>query len=92
MTLPPRPSIPREEYPQRRAAVRLAAQEAGLDGIVAWSMGGSTLDRYSSVFYLTNHYDAGNVFPGRPPPVHRLRHGGPGHARRWRIDPRGQPA
>ena len=62
-TLPPRPSIPRGEYAQRRAAVRLAAQQAGLDGLVAWSAGGSTLDRYASVFYLTNHYDAGNVFP-----------------------------
>ena len=61
--LPPRPSIPRGEYAGRRAAVRLAAQQAGLDGLVAWSAGGSTLDRYASVFYLTNHYDAGNVFP-----------------------------
>ena len=30
-------------------------------------MGGSTLDRYASVFYLTNHYDAGNVFPTSGP-------------------------
>ena len=26
-------------------------------------MGGSTLDRYQNAFYLTNHYDPGNVFP-----------------------------
>jgi Xaa-Pro aminopeptidase len=26
-------------------------------------MGGSTLDRFANVFYLTNHYDPGNVFP-----------------------------
>jgi Xaa-Pro aminopeptidase len=61
--LPSRPSIPRGEYAQRRAAVRMAIQGSGLDGILAWSSGGSTLDRYGSVFYLTNHYDAGNVFP-----------------------------
>ena len=61
--LPRRPSIPPAEYPARRAALRLAAQQSGLDGVLAWSAGGSTLDRYASVFYLTNHYDAGNVFP-----------------------------
>jgi Xaa-Pro aminopeptidase len=32
-------------------------------GLLVWSMGGSTLDRFSNVFYLTNHYDPGNVFP-----------------------------
>jgi Xaa-Pro aminopeptidase len=36
---------------------------AGFDGLLVWSMGGSTLDRFSNVFYLTNHYDPGNVFP-----------------------------
>lgn len=62
-----RPSIPRAEYPQRRERARRAAEEAGLDGLVVWSMGGSTLDRYSNVFWLTNHYDAGNVYPDVAP-------------------------
>ena len=57
------PSIPRAEFAIRRQAAREAAQREGLDGLLAWSMGGSTLDRYSNVFYLTNHYDSGNVFP-----------------------------
>ncbi len=57
------PSIPRAEYAERRQAARAAADGAGLDGLLAWSMGGSTLDRYANVFYLTNHYDSGNVFP-----------------------------
>src|SRR3954449_1703698 len=58
-----RPSIPRLEYAERRAKAREAAAAEGLDGLLVWSMGGSTLDRYQNVFYLTNHYDPGNVFP-----------------------------
>jgi Xaa-Pro aminopeptidase len=58
----PRPSVPRDEYAERRARLRDDAREAGFDGLVVWSMGGSTLDRYANVFYLTNHYDPGNVF------------------------------
>jgi Xaa-Pro aminopeptidase len=58
-----RPSIPRAAYAARRDAARLAAAAEGFDGLLVWSMGGSTLDRYQNVFYLTNHYDPGNVFP-----------------------------
>ncbi len=58
-----RPSIPRHEYGERRERARRAAEEASLDGILVWSMGGSTLDRYANVFWLTNHYEIGNVFP-----------------------------
>jgi len=58
-----RPAIPRAEYGERRARLRRAAEAAGLHAVLAWSMGGSTLDRFSNVFWLTNHYDAGNVFP-----------------------------
>ncbi len=65
--LGPRPSIPRDEYAQRRDQVRSAAAQRGLDGVIAWSMGGSTLDRYANVFWLTNHYEIGNVFPDVAP-------------------------
>jgi Xaa-Pro aminopeptidase len=65
--LGPRPFIPRGEYAQRRDKVRRAAAQAGLDGVIAWSMGGSTLDRYANVFWLTNHYEIGNVFPDVAP-------------------------
>ena len=51
-----RPSIPREEYGQRRDTIRGDASEADFAGILAWSMGGGTLDRYANVFYLSNHY------------------------------------
>jgi Xaa-Pro aminopeptidase len=62
-----RPSIPKGEYAQRRDLARLKARETGLDGLLAWSMGGSTLDRYANVFWLTNHYEIGNVFPDVAP-------------------------
>jgi Xaa-Pro aminopeptidase len=62
-----RPSIPRAEYAERRDRARTAARAAGLDGLIAWSMGGSTLDRYANVFWLTNHYEIGNVFPDVAP-------------------------
>ena len=58
-----RPSIPRAEYGDRRRRARELAAAAGFDALLVWSMGGSTLDRYQNVFYLTNHYDPGNVFP-----------------------------
>jgi len=67
VSLGPRPSIPRPEYAQRRDRARAAAKAAKLDGLVAWSMGGSTLDRYANVFWLTNHYEIGNVFPDVAP-------------------------
>ncbi len=62
-----RPTIPREEFGQRRDAMREEAEAAGLDGLIAWSMGGSTLDRFASVFYLTNHYQPCCVLPDSPP-------------------------
>ena len=65
--LGPRPSIPRGEYALRRDLARSRAAEAGMDGLLAWSMGGSTLDRYANVFWLTNHYEIGNVFPDVAP-------------------------
>jgi Xaa-Pro aminopeptidase len=56
MSLDQPPSIPRAEYGARRERVRQATAEAGLDGLLVWSMGGSTLDSFGDVFYLTNHF------------------------------------
>jgi Xaa-Pro aminopeptidase len=58
-----RPAIPSGEYAARRTDARARAAAEGYDGLLIWSMGGSTLDRYQNAFYLTNHYDPGNVFP-----------------------------
>ena len=49
-------AVLRSEFLQRQ---KLAAEDAagrGLDGLLVWSTGGSALDGYSNVFYLTNHY------------------------------------
>ena len=59
--------IPRDEFARRRETLRGDAEAAGLDGLIAWSMGGSTLDRFASVFYLTNHYQPCCVLPDSPP-------------------------
>ena len=50
------PSIPREEYAARRELAVNGARNAGLDGLLVWSTGGSRLDSFGDVFYLTNHY------------------------------------
>ncbi len=62
-----RAAIPREEYAVRRHALRDDAREHGFDGLIAWSMGGSTLDRFANVFYLTNHYQPCCMLPDGPP-------------------------
>lgn len=51
-----RPSIPVGEYAERRARAVGIARDRGLDGLLVWSLGGSTLDSFGDVFYLTNHY------------------------------------
>jgi Xaa-Pro aminopeptidase len=48
--------IPASEFAQRRECVRGDAAAAGLDGLLVWSIGGSRLDGFGDVFYLTNHY------------------------------------
>jgi Xaa-Pro aminopeptidase len=61
------PSIPREEYAQRRDTLRGDARKAGFDGLLAWSAGGGTLDRYANVFYLSNHYWPYTLLTDNPP-------------------------
>ena len=60
------PTIPRDEYARRREACRAQARDAGLDGVVAWSTGGGTLDRFANVFFLTNHYQPQVMSPDGP--------------------------
>lgn len=62
-----RPKIPREEYGRRRDQLREDAAAAGLDGLLSWSTGGGTLDRYANVFYLTNHYWPYTLLTDNPP-------------------------
>ena len=46
-------AIPRDEFLQRQARARRAAEEARLDGLVVYSRG---VDGYGDVLYLMNHY------------------------------------
>jgi len=62
-----RSGIPAEEYRQRVRRVRDEALARGLDGVVAWSKGGGTLDRYANVLYLSNHYSVFPDLPDQPP-------------------------
>ncbi|SDK63051.1 M24 family metallopeptidase [Nonomuraea jiangxiensis] len=45
-----------EEYHERQAAMRRLAARSGLEGVVAWSRGGSAQDRYADVYHLTGCY------------------------------------
>lgn len=53
--------IAREEYRERVSRVAAMAADQGLDGILVWSRGGGTVDRYANVLYLTNYF---NPWPG----------------------------
>ena len=62
-TLPAEPAaldpwtvIAREEFVERQARARAAAEALGLDGALVWSRGGAFMDMSADVLYLTNHY------------------------------------
>ncbi len=48
--------IPAEEFAERRANAVQAAKERNLAGLLVWSRGGSAVDYYGDVLYLTNHH------------------------------------
>jgi Xaa-Pro aminopeptidase len=47
--------IPSEEFAARRERAREIAQERGLNGLLVWSRGGTTVDWYGDVLYLSNY-------------------------------------
>jgi Xaa-Pro aminopeptidase len=53
---PQAPSVSRGEFAERRRRAVAAARERGLDGLLVWSRGGTTVDYYGDVMYLTNHH------------------------------------
>ncbi|CAA9243698.1 MAG: hypothetical protein AVDCRST_MAG83-2112 [uncultured Arthrobacter sp.] len=57
------PTIPTDEFAQRRARACAAAAERGFHALVVWSRGGATADFYGDVMYLANHVTA---FPTQP--------------------------
>lgn len=53
------------EYAERRARLRVAARERGLDGVLVVSRGANGADWGADVVYLTNHYSAFPQIPDR---------------------------
>jgi Xaa-Pro dipeptidase len=51
-------AIEREEYIHRQKVFLQRVVEENLDGAVVVSRGGSTFDRFASVFYLTGHFQS----------------------------------
>jgi Xaa-Pro aminopeptidase len=58
--------VPAQEFVERRARVRHAAEKAGLAGLLVCSRGGGTTDRYGDVKYLTNFYTRFPYIPDVP--------------------------
>ncbi len=54
------------EYAERRARLRAAAAERGLDGLLVVSRGANGADWGADIVYLTNHYSAFPQIPDRP--------------------------
>ncbi|MEV0234442.1 M24 family metallopeptidase [Nonomuraea sp. NPDC050786] len=55
-----------EEYAARQEAMRRLAAREGFHGVVAWSRGGSTQDRYADVHHLTGFYPHRPFVPDVP--------------------------
>lgn len=51
-----KPTVPAEEFAERRRQAVAATKARGLAGLLVCSRGGGTLDRYADVLYLTNFY------------------------------------
>jgi Xaa-Pro aminopeptidase len=58
--------ISRAEYEARQARFRSVLAAEGFDGALVVSRGGSTLDRYAQVLYLTGHYQSYSYLPDAP--------------------------
>ena len=50
------PSIPPDEFRERQRRAAEATKERGFDGLLVWSRGGTSVDFYGDVMYLTNHH------------------------------------
>ncbi len=57
------PQIPDEEFLMRRETVKQKAKESGFDALLIWSRGGSSVETYGDLYYLTNFV---SLFPCVP--------------------------
>jgi hypothetical protein len=49
-------TVTEKEFRERQARATAAAAERGLDALVVWSRGGTSVDFYGDVLYLANHH------------------------------------
>jgi Xaa-Pro dipeptidase len=49
-------AVPAQEFKDRQARVVEQARERGLDAVLVWSRGGTSVDFYGDVLYLTGHH------------------------------------
>ena len=59
-------TVSEKEYRLRQQRFAAALDVADLRGAVVVSRGGSTLDRYADVYYLTGHYQSYSYLPDEP--------------------------
>jgi Xaa-Pro aminopeptidase len=59
--------IPAEEFAARREKAVEAARARGLNGLLIWSRGGTTVDYYGDVLYLANHHTPVPQIPDHAP-------------------------
>lgn len=67
MEIGEQPSIPVEEFAERRSRAAAKARERGFRGLIVWSRGGATYDNFGDVLYLTNHYGPFPWINDKPP-------------------------
>src|SRR6185503_7290214 len=60
------PGIAPAEFAERRRRAAELAKGEGLRGLLVFSRGGGTLDRYADVLYLTNFYTPFPYIPDLP--------------------------
>lgn len=53
---PTNTAVPKAEFKDRQRRAIAAAAERGLDGLVVWARGGTSVDFYGDVLYLSNHH------------------------------------
>ncbi|WP_160848625.1 M24 family metallopeptidase [Pontibacillus yanchengensis] len=60
-------NVPFHEFHERRSQCVSQASDRGLNGLMVWSRGGGTFDRYADVDYLANHYQQRCYLPDYMP-------------------------
>lgn len=60
-------NVPFEEFEYRREKCRIEVKKRKLNGVMIWSRGGGTWDRYAGVDYFANHYQQRCYLPDADP-------------------------